>query len=42
MSDGREERKEREARIEQQKQQNREDLIDRGGPDEREPERGGS
>jgi hypothetical protein len=42
MSDGREERKERELRIEQQKQENCEDRIDCDDPDERGPERGGS
>ena len=42
MSDGREERAEREKRAEQAKRDNREDYIDREQPDESEPERGGS
>jgi hypothetical protein len=39
MSDGREERKEREMRIEQEKREDGEDRIDRNKPDEWEPER---
>jgi hypothetical protein len=39
MSDGREERKEREMRIEQEKRGNGEDQIDGNKPDEWEPER---
>jgi hypothetical protein len=39
MSDGREERVEREVRIEQEKQKDREDRLDRYVVDEREPER---
>ena len=39
MSDGREERKECELRIEQEKRENREDRIECGDVDEWEPER---
>jgi hypothetical protein len=39
MSDGREERKEREMRIEQEKREDGEDRIDGNKPDEWEPER---
>ncbi|MDQ1474039.1 MAG: hypothetical protein QOJ99_5519 [Bryobacterales bacterium] len=39
MSDGREERKEREMRIEQERQDNREDRIDCDYADDWEPER---
>jgi len=39
MSDGKEERAEREMRIEQEKNNNREDLLSRDEADEGEPER---
>lgn len=39
MSDGREEREEQKARIEQQKKENRENDIERDYPDQWEPER---
>jgi hypothetical protein len=39
MSDGREEREEREIRIEEEKRKNREDRIDPYQEDESEPER---
>jgi len=39
MSDGREEREEQNARIEQQKRDNREHEIERDAPDGWEPER---
>jgi|HubBroStandDraft_6_1064221.scaffolds.fasta_scaffold18057_5 hypothetical protein len=39
MSDGREEREEREMRIEEEKRKNREDLVDRENLDEWGPER---
>ena len=43
MSDGREEREQQEWRKEQEKRRNDwEDRVDRGQPDESEPERGGS
>ena len=42
MSDGREEREVRQARIEEQKRENREDQVDGEVPDEGEPERDGS
>jgi hypothetical protein len=39
MADGREERRERESRIEQEKQQNPDDRYDRAPADDWEPER---
>jgi hypothetical protein len=42
MSDGREERRERELRKEQEKQKDRTDQLDHEAPDHSEPERGGS
>ena len=42
MSDGREEREEREKRLEQELRESREDLLERDYADEWEPERGGS
>lgn len=42
MSDGREERQERAARIEEEKQKNCEDWIDRDDADEPDPEWGDS
>jgi hypothetical protein len=39
MSDGKEEREERKARLEQEKQKDLEDRIERGDVDEWEPER---
>lgn len=42
MSDGNEERKERELRKEQQQREDREDWVGRDDIDEAEPERGGS
>ena len=39
MSDGREEREDRERRIEREKQEDREDRINREVPEEWEPER---
>lgn len=39
MSDGIEERRERDSRVEQEKRVDREDLLDRSAPDEWEPER---
>ena len=39
MSDGREEREERKKRLEQEKPEDREDLVNREEPDEWQPER---
>jgi hypothetical protein len=39
MSDGREEKEEREKRIEQEKRENHQDLVEDEGFDEWEPER---
>ena len=39
MSDGREEREETKKRREQEQQQDREDWLNRGDPDEWQPER---
>ncbi|MEP6714467.1 MAG: hypothetical protein ABJC09_02770 [Terriglobia bacterium] len=39
MSDGREERRERELRIEQAERENRRDVIETDDPDQSEPER---
>ena len=42
MSDGREEREERENWLEEERKKDREDRLNREVPDEWEPERGGS